>query len=190
MTSPTPKILAFAGALRKGSYNRKLIAIAAERARAHGAEVDLLDLAEVAMPLYDGDLEEASGLPPGAVEFRRRIAAATAVIISSPEYNASIPGTLKNAIDWASRSPNQPFPGKLVLLIAASPGPFGAARVLPDLRKVLSSIGALVLPTQVHVGRAHEAFDEAGKLKLDHTMKSLDNAVGELVTTARKLAAS
>jgi chromate reductase len=189
MTSPAPRVLAFAGALRKGSFNRKLVAVAAERARALGADVDLLDLAEVAMPLYDGDLEEASGLPPGAVEFRRRIAAAPAVIISSPEYNSSIPGPLKNAIDWASRPPNQPWQGKLVLLLAASPGPFGAARVLPDLRKVLCSIGALVLPSQVHVARANDAFDEAGKLKTEHTVKALDSAVGELLNLTRKLSA-
>jgi chromate reductase, NAD(P)H dehydrogenase (quinone) len=190
MTSPAPKVLAFAGSLRKASYNRKLIALATERARALGAEVDLLDLTDVTMPLYDGDLEAASGLPPGAVEFRRRIAAATALIIASPEYNSSIPGPLKNAIDWASRPPNQPWAGKIALLMSASPSPFGGARGLPDLRKVLCSVSALVLPVQVHIARTHEAFDEAGKLKLDLTVKSLENAVGELINIARKLSAS
>jgi chromate reductase, NAD(P)H dehydrogenase (quinone) len=183
----SPRILAFAGALRKGSFNRKLIALAVERARALGAEVDLLDLAELAMPVYDGDLEDASGLPKGAVEFRRRIAAAEAVIISSPEYNSSIPGPLKNAIDWASRPPNQPWQGKIALLISATAGPLGGARMLPDLRKVLSSIGTLVIPSHVLVSRSREAFDEADKLKSEHSAQSLDSAVGELVTIARKL---
>src|SRR5262249_25094570 len=135
------RVLAFGGALRKASFNRKLIALAAERARARGAEVDLLDLAALNMPLYDGDLEEASGLPPGAVELRRRMAEADAVIISTPEYNGPMPGVLKNAIDWSSRPPNQPWRGKVGLAIAASPGGFGGMRALIDLRKLLGILG-------------------------------------------------
>jgi len=189
MTLSSPRVLAFAGALRKGSFNRKLIALGAERAHAHGAEVDLLDLAEVMMPLYDGDLEAASGLPPGAVEFRRRLSLASAVIISTPEYNSSIPGTLKNAIDWASRPPNQPWRGKVALLLAASPGLGGGARVLPDLRKVLSGIGVLVIAGQLGLARAGEAFDDAGKLKAEALAKELDRVVGELVDVTRKLTA-
>jgi chromate reductase len=179
--------LAFAGALRKGSYNRQFIAVAAARARAHGAAVDLLDLADVAIPVYDGDLE-ASGLPPGVVEFRRRIAEAQAVIISSPEYNASIPGTLKNAIDWASRPPNQPWRGKIALLLAASPGSYGGARMLGDLRKVLSAIGVVVIPSQIALGRAGEAFDEVFQLKSESIVKDLERAVVELLDMTQKLA--
>lgn len=169
--------------------NRKLIAVAAARAAAQGAEVDLLDLAEVPLPVYDGDLEDASGLPPGAVELRRRIAAAPALIIASPEYNSSIPGPLKNAIDWVSRPPEQPWTGKVVLLLAASPGAFGGIRMLPDLRKVLTSVGAFVVPPQLALSRAHEAFDDAGQLKQASTAKDLDRYIGTLLDTTRKLQA-
>src|SRR4051812_43988808 len=120
MTQRPLRVLACAGSLRKASFNRKLIAATVERARAYGAEVDLFDLAEIPMPLYDGDLEEASGLPSGAVELRRRVAAADAVIIATPEYNGSLPGVLKNAIDWTSRPPSQPWRGKVGLTLAAS----------------------------------------------------------------------
>lgn len=187
-TSPV-RVLVFAGALRKGSQNRKFAAVAAARAQKAGAEVDHLDFAEVAMPVYDGDLEEASGLPQGAVELRQRIANAQALIIASPEYNASIPGALKNAIDWASRPPSPPFAKKVGLLLAASPGAFGGIRMLPELRRVLSGLGVMIISPQIALGRAHEAFDEAGELKNEHTSKDLDSAIAELLTVTRKLAA-
>lgn len=180
-------VLAFAGALRKGSFNRKLCTLAVERARALGAEVDHLDLADVTMPLYDGDLEAATGLPPGAMELRRRVSGARVVLLASPEYNASIPGVLKNAIDWSSRPPAQVWLGKVVLLLAASPGMAGGGRMLPDLRKVLSAVGALVLPQQVTVAKAHEAFDEQGRLKLETLAKDLEKGVAEALRIAEKL---
>lgn len=183
----TIRVLALAGVLRQESWNRKLVALAAERARALGAEIDLLDLREVAMPLYDGDLEASGGLPSGAVAFRQRIADAHAVMISSPEYNHSIPGVLKNAIDWSSRPPRQPWRGKVVALMGASPGPYGAVRMLPDLRKVLSCLGAIVIPTQLALVKADEAFDEAGRLREPMVARSLDALVEELVATTRKL---
>ena len=181
------RVLAFAGSLRKDSWNRKLIALGAERARELGADVDLLDLREVDMPLYDGDLEVADGLPANARVFRERIAQAAAVLIASPEYNNSIPGTLKNAIDWASRPPQQPWRGKVVGLMAASPGMAGGARMLPDLRKVLSSIGALVIPSQVAIGGADKTFDASGKLGASLT-KQIDELVKQLLEIAGKVA--
>jgi chromate reductase, NAD(P)H dehydrogenase (quinone) len=180
-------VLAFAGSLRKASLNKKLVALAADNARARGADVDLLDFAAVAMPLYDGDLEATSGLPEGALALRRRVAAARAVILASPEYNASIPGTVKNAIDWTSRPPDQPWRGKVVLLLSATGGMGGGARVLPELRKVLSALGAIVVPSQVGVPKAGEAFDEHGRLKLDVAVASLDRAVGEVLSFAERL---
>jgi chromate reductase, NAD(P)H dehydrogenase (quinone) len=189
MSSTPVRVLVFAGAVRKGSNNRKFAAIAAARAAKAGAEVDHLDFTEVAMPVYDGDIEEVSGLPPGAVELRRRIADAQALIISSPEYNASIPGALKNALDWASRPPSRPFAKKVALLLAASPGALGGIRMLPELRRVLSGLGVMVISPQIALGRANEAFDEAGELTNPHTSKDLDNAVAELLTVTRKLAA-
>src|SRR3989449_9442233 len=102
------KILAFAGALRAGSHNRKLLGVALEALRGQ-ADIERLDRREVPMPPYDGDIEANEGLPEGARAFKLRIAAADALLIASPEYNWSIPGTLKNVIDWASRPPNNPF---------------------------------------------------------------------------------
>jgi chromate reductase len=182
------RVLAFAGALRKGSFNRKLSALAAERARARGAEVDLLDLHEVEMPLYDGDLEAEHGFPPGAVRFRERIAQADALAIASPEYNASIPGTLKNAIDWASRAPNPPFRNKIGAILSASPGMAGGGRMAPDLRKVLSAVGVFVVPASLAVSQASTAFDVEGRLS-EALMKQLDGVVAQLLDTTAKLKA-
>jgi chromate reductase, NAD(P)H dehydrogenase (quinone) len=183
----TIRLLAFAGALRAGSWNRKLLAVGVERARALGAEVDLLDLNDVTMPLYDGDLEERSGLPEGAVRFRQRIQAAGAMLIASPEYNNSIPGVLKNAIDWASRPPKPPFRDKVAGLLSTSIGSAGGARMLPDLRKVLSAVGVFVVPSQFALARGHEAFDEAGKLKAEAAAKEVDRVVSQLLRAAEQL---
>src|SRR5690606_37477107 len=103
MSNPI-RVLAFAGSLRRDSWNKKLVRIAAEGARAAGAEVTVLDLRDVEMPLYDEDLERASGLPEGAKRFKQMLLAHQAILISSPEYNSSISAVLKNAIDWASRA--------------------------------------------------------------------------------------
>src|SRR2546427_369157 len=141
-------ILAFAGALRAGSFNRKLLAVAVEALRGQ-ADIDLLDLRDVPMPPYDGDIEANQGLPEGARKFKERIVAADALLICSPEYNHSIPGTLKNVIDWASRPPGNPFKGKVALLMGASPGPYGAVRGVLVLRQVLTALGVLILPAAV-----------------------------------------
>jgi len=181
------RVLAFAGALRAGSFNRKLIALAVEHAKALGAEVDLLDLKAQDIPLYDGDAEAADGLPRGVSDMRDRIGAARVVLVSSPEYNASIPGVLKNAIDWTSRGPAQPWRNKVVGLLGATPGPFGTARMMPDLRKVLSALGAFVVPTQFGLARAGEAFDETGRLRDPSLDKALSAVVRDAVETAQKL---
>jgi NAD(P)H-dependent FMN reductase len=157
------KILAFAASLRKGSFNRKLIAQAAEILKSSpGVELDLADYRAFEMPIYDGDLEEASGIPAGGQEFIRRIQGARALVISTPEYNGGIPGTLKNAIDWASRTDPIPFDGKPILLLGASPGGFGAVRGLWHTRVPLEAIGALVYPEMFGIPRAHQAFDATG----------------------------
>src|SRR5213594_3197972 len=158
------KILAFAAALRAGAHNRKLLGVAVEAL--HGqADVDRLDLREVPMPPYDGDIEANEGLPEGARAFKLRIAAADALLIATPEYNHSIPGTLKNVIDWASRPPDNPFKGKTVLLIGASPGQFGAVRGVLAVRQVLTALQAIILPAIVQIAHADQAFDEAGNLR-------------------------
>ncbi len=174
------RILAFAGALRQGSYNRKLLALGIESLRTlPDLEIDVLDLHDVAMPLYDGDLEERSGLSAGATAFRERVQAASGVLVVSPEYNASIPGTLKNVIDWSSRPPGQVWRGKVVAMMSASPGMMGGNRMLPDLRKVLSAIGAVVLPTQLGLSGADKAFGADGKLS-ESLMKQLDALAKQL----------
>lgn len=178
------KILAFAGALRAGSYNRRLLGVAVESLRGQ-ADVDRLDLRDVAVPPYDGDIEAGDGLPEGARRFKERIAAADALVIASPEYNWSIPGTLKNAIDWASRPPGNPFKGKPALLMGASPGQFGAVRGVQALRQVLASLGVFVLPGTVQIARADHAFDQEGRLLDLKSAAQVDKACAELVRVTR-----
>jgi chromate reductase len=182
------KILAFAASLRKGSLNRKLIHQASillqEKA---GVEVDLADYREFEMPMYDGDLEDASGTPKGGLELVKRIRSAQAIVISTPEYNGSMPGTLKNAIDWASREEPMPFTGKPILLIGASPGGFGATRGIAHARVPLASVGAFVHPDTMGVARAHQAFDEAGNFVDPKNRARLEELVGSFVKYARSL---
>ncbi len=158
------KILAFAASLRKGSYNKKLIAAVAAILRDAGAEVDLASFAEFDMPLYDGDLQANEGLPPGALELKRRIEAASALVIANPEYNYSIAGTLKNAIDWVSRARPMPWRGRSVYLVAASPGPIGGIRGLWQTRIPLEGCGALVFPDMFALAHADRAFAADGSL--------------------------
>ena len=166
-----PKILAFAGSLRKDSYNKKLARIAADGARAAGAEVTLIDLKEFPLPVYDGDLESAEGLPTNAKKLKELFMKHQGLLIASPEYNSSIPGGLKNMIDWVSRaaSKEEPplacFDKKAAAILSASPGGLGGMRALVPLRAMLENIGVLVIPGQVAVSRADEAFDTNGALK-------------------------
>ncbi len=166
-----PKIVAFAGSTRSGSFNKKLIRLAAEAARNAGAEVTLVDLRDLALPLFDQDLEAASGLPAGARKFKEMLRESDGFLIASPEYNSSVTAVLKNAIDWASRSESDDEPalvafrGKAAALFSASPGALGGLRGLVHLRSILGNIGVLVLPDQLPISTAHEAFDESGQLK-------------------------
>jgi NAD(P)H-dependent FMN reductase len=159
------RILAFAASLRRGSLNRQLIAVAAELARSAGAEVDLADFREFELPIYDGDLDASSGLPPGGAELKRRLEQADAVMIATPEYNYSIGGPLKNAIDWVSRARPMPWRGKSIYLMSASPSPVGGVRGLWHTRTPLEGCGALVFPDMFALPHANEAFDETGHLR-------------------------
>lgn len=165
-----PKILAFAGSTRMESFNKKLVKVAMHGAEASGAQVTHLDLRDLALPLYDGDLESSSGLPPGALKFKELLLANDGFLISSPEYNSSISGVLKNAIDWASRpggnaAPLAGFNDKVAVLMSASPGALGGLRGLVTLRSILGNLKTIVLPEQVAVSHANEAFDPGGTLK-------------------------
>ena len=176
-----PKILAFAGSTRTGSFNKKLLKVAAEAARVAGAEVTVVDLRDLALPLFDQDFEDANGLPDGAKRFKTLLRDHDGFLISSPEHNSSITAVLKNAIDWASRAetddepPLVAFRGKVATLMSASPGGLGGLRGLVHLRAILGNIGVIVLPDQVAVSAAHEAFDEAGQIKDARKRKQIEN---------------
>ena len=166
----TPRILAFAGSAREGSLNRKLVRIAADGARDAGAEVTLLELRDFPLPIYDGDLEAREGLPPNARKLKDLFLAHQGLLIAAPEYNSSITPLLKNTIDWVSRSaPSEPplacYDGKVAALMSASPGGFGGLRGLIVVRMCLSNIRVLVLPDQVAVPGAGDAFAEDGRLR-------------------------
>ena len=180
------KVLAFAGSLRKDSYNKKLVRVAAGVAREAGAEVTLLDLADWPLPIYDGDLEDRDGVPSDVMKLKAMFRAHDAFLISAPEYNSSISGVLKNLIDWLSRPvKDEPalacFRNKTAALFAASPGAFGGLRGLVHVRAILGNIGTLVIADQLAVGKADEAFNEDGSLKNPKQHKMLDDIVRELV---------
>lgn len=187
-----PRVLAFAGATREASHNKQLAKFAAAVAEAAGAEVTYLDLREYPLPLYDGDLEAAEGVPANARALRDVFLAHDALIIASPEYNSSITAVLKNAIDWVSRPvDDEPsivaFQGKTAALLSASPGALGGLRGLVHLRSILGNIGVLVLPDQLAIGRAHEAFDETGALKDARQAAGVEALVGQLVRVTARL---
>jgi len=188
----TPRILAFAGSARRGSLNRKLIRIAAEGARAAGAEVTLLELSDHPLPIYDGDLEASDGLPPNARRLKELFLAHEGLLIAAPEYNSSITPLLKNTIDWVSRSapgeaPLACFDGKVAALMSASPGSLGGLRGLAVVRSCLSNIRVLVLPGQVAVPQANDAFAEDGTLKDAKRQAAVARLGATLARTVAKL---
>jgi chromate reductase, NAD(P)H dehydrogenase (quinone) len=186
------KILAFAGATRSGSFNKLLIRVAAEGARAAGADVSLIDLRDFPMPLYDGDLEEREGIPEHGRRFKKLMIESSGFLISTPEYNSSTPAVLKNALDWASRSePGEPalqaFTGKAAGLLSASPGSLGGLRSLLNLRAMLTNIRVLVIPEQLALPNADEAFDTEGRLKDAKLRTNAEKIGARLAWTVRKL---
>jgi len=164
----TLKVLGLCGSLRKFSYNRVALDFAAQNAPA-GMEIETWSrLGEV--PLYNDDIRE-KGFPPVVEELRQRIAEADALLIASPEYNYSVPGVLKNAIDWASRPPEQPFKGKPIALMGASISAFGGARAQYHLRQCFVFLDGLVMNVpEVMIASSKERFEE-GKLTHDATRK-------------------
>ena len=186
------RVLAFAGSTREGSFNKKLLGLAVAAARDAGAEVTLVELKELALPLYDGDLEAQDGLPARAKGFKRMMIEHDALLIASPEYNSGISGVLKNAIDWASRpEPNEislvAFKEKVAAIMSASPGALGGLRGLFALRQVLANINVLVLPDQLALSKANEAFDAAGNLRDEKQRERVREISSRLVDVAAKL---
>ncbi len=188
----TPRILALAGSTRKDSFNARLVRIAADGARQAGADVTVLDLREFPLPLFDEDVEPEILNSDALTRLRQVFIEHDGLLIASPEYNSSISPLLKNTIDWVSR-PAEGIPmlagfhGKTAAIMAASPGPLGGLRGLVHVRSILSSIGVMVLPDQVTIRGAFDAFDDTGRLKEERWHASTENLGKSLADTVRKL---
>ncbi|MEO5590759.1 MAG: NAD(P)H-dependent oxidoreductase [Gemmatimonadaceae bacterium] len=156
--------LVFGASLRKDSLNSRLAALAAEVVSAKGGTADFSEMSDFDCPSYDNDVELGEGIPEGAKRLRERLTAADGFIIASPEYNASMPGMLKNVIDWGSRFKPQPFNGRQALLLSASPSMVGGNRGLWSLRVPLEHLGARVYPDMFSLAQAHQAFTEDGRI--------------------------
>ena len=182
------RILGISGSLRANSYNTNLLRAAAEAAP-EGVELVLWEgLREI--PPYDADLD-VEPAPPTVRRLREAIAEADALLFATPEYNASVPGQLKNAIDWASRPfPESALRGKPSAVVGAATGSFGGVWAQADLRKILSTAGARVLEAAVAVPKAREAFDGRGRLLSEETRAALHGLVAELMAEASPVPAA
>lgn len=187
------KILAFSGSARKDSFNQRLVKIAAKGAERAGAEVTVINLGDLSMPLFNQDAEAEFGMPAPAREFKQLLIAHDGFLIASPEYNSAFSPLLKNAIDWASRkedaneAPLLAYRGKHAAIMAASAGALGGLRGLVFLRLLLSNIGVNVLASQQAVSQADKAFQPDGRLG-DEKMQSVIEGLGmELARTLHKL---
>src|SRR5437870_13835215 len=176
------RVLAISGSLRRDSHNTKLLR-AAEELAPDGVELEFYDELEL-VPPYNED-RDGDQAPLAASALRMRIAEADALLIATPEYNASVPGQLKNAVDWASRPVRAgALRGKPVVVIGASTGMYGGVWAQAELRKILGTAGARVVDAEVAVGRAHDRFDEDGRLTDDEIRDELREAANALVLAA------
>lgn len=190
------KLLVFAGSTRKGSHNRRLAHAAAQMARASGADVTLLELGEFDVPMYNADLE-AEGTPADVMRLKQIFWEHPAWIVCAPEYNASYPALLKNTLDWIS-SPVKSDPawtdgfkstrGKVVGMLSASPGAFGGVRSQSHLAPLLLNLQCWVAPRNHAVGRAGDAFDEAGSLAAESARKGVQDVIDQVLWAAARLA--
>lgn len=189
----TVKLLFLAGSARKDSFNKKLAHQAYSIAREKQVEATYIDLADFDMPIYDGDYEDEKGLPENAIKLKKLFCEHDGFFISSPEYNSSISPLLKNSLDWISRKHEDnektlvAYKGKVAGLVAASPGGLGGLRGLVTLRMMLGNIGVTVIPEQLAVSAAHEAFDDKGLLKDEKQVRMLANVVESFVQTTKSL---
>ncbi len=187
-----PKILAFSGSLREDSYNQQVVNIAADGARKAGADVTVIHLRELPLPVYDADLETESGLPENARTIKELMKAHQGFLIASPENNSTLSAALKNVIDWASRpegdeTPLVCFKDKTAVIMAASPGALGGLRGLNHLRAILTSIGVLVLPDQKAIPRIHDGLDGNGALSDADQHAAIENLGAKLAGVLVKL---
>ncbi|SCM77829.1 putative flavoprotein [uncultured Pleomorphomonas sp.] len=184
-----PNLLVLSGSTRGGSHNGRLAALAARDLALHDVEVRLLSLADYPLPLYDGDLEAARGVPEAALKLADLVLVSQGVFIASPEYNQSVTPLLKNSIDWLSRLRGDRYRGlwteRVFAIGAASPGHFAGIRSLMHLRHILeNALGARVLTQQVAVPYADKAFDEGGNLANDKAAAQLERLVTALIGEA------
>ena len=171
------KLLVFSASLRENSLNDRLAALAARSVESLGGTVDRAAMIDFDCPSYDGDEERGGHMPEGAVRLRDRLTGSDGFIIVSPEYNASMPGVLKNAIDWASRFRPQPFTRRYGMLMSASPSMSGGNRGLWALRVPLEHLGARVYPDMFSLAQAHEAFDAEGGIADPQLQNRFDETI-------------
>jgi len=187
------KILAFAGSLREHAYSKRVVKTAIKGAENAGAEVTFIDLRDYPMPIYNADDHEQNGFDENAARLQRLLYEHQGLLICSPEYNGSLSGALKNALDWTSRKSDEfkmgeVFGGKVGAIMTESPGGFGGLRCLGHLRSILSILGVNVLPSEIAVGKVHEMFDGNDPRMTNETMKGLlENLGASLVDTLQKL---
>jgi chromate reductase len=181
-------VLVFGASLRDNSLNDRLATMAERSVESHGATVDRASMSEFDCPSYDGDEERQGNLPEGATRLKDRLLASDSFIIVSPEYNASMPGVLKNVIDWTSRFRPQPFNGKQAFLLSASPSMAGGNRGLWALRVPLEHLGARVYPDMFSLAQAHSGFSDDGRLRDAKLQERLESTLGcflDLVEAAK-----
>src|ERR1700742_2570585 len=188
-----PKILIIPGSLRSGSHNAKLATVAAEEFVRADAEVTRISLADFPLPIYDGDLQARSGVPLNAVNLKRMIGAHQGVLIVTPEYNSSIPALVKNTIDWISRvqdpheTRGQVFRERPFAIAAASEGRLGGTRALAALRLILSACHAIVVPNQLALSFADQAYDDMDRLKKEADIEALKALVRQLIDISQHM---
>ena len=188
-----PKILVIPGSLRTGSHNAKLAAVIAYEFARAGVDVTRISLADFPLPIYDGDLQAKSGVPKHAVNLKRMIGTHHGVLFVSPEYNASVPPLLKNAIDWVSRvqdpheARGEVFRNRAFALAGASQSRLGAARALQALRLILTSCHANVIASQLTLAFADQAYDDMDKLKNEGDIAALKELVAQLIDISQRM---
>jgi chromate reductase, NAD(P)H dehydrogenase (quinone) len=171
------RFLVFSASLRRDSLNTRLADLAATCISANGGQVDVAAMRQFDAPSYDQDVQREQGFPPGAEEFRRRLEACQGFVVASPEYNASMPGALKNAIDWVSRYQPQPFNERHGLLMSASPSMVGGNRGLWALRVPFEHLGTRLYPDMFSLAQAHRAFTAEGGIADEQLQQRFDTNI-------------